>query len=297
MNYDIDILRSGSFTDQANKAITITGEDLDQLARDYVPDSAPLVLGHPTTEAPAYGWITALRRDGDRLIATLSHLAQPLIDAIKQHQYKHVSVGMGKTDTGYLLRHLGILGAHPPAVKGLTPLTSLNLAEGSEDQTNAQSVVLNTPVVGDAPKPEPEPAQATPELAERLRVLQQAYDALKQQYDALAAKTAERNLAEHHAGVKIAIDGAIAQGKIPPASRAYYEANCKDKTALDAFVAFAEAAPAHAVMHPSNGMGTPAQTAPQPSELSDEEKKIALQCGISTDEYFSARTEMKGAIQ
>jgi len=77
---------------------------------------APLVKGHPQSNAPAYGWIEKLAKRGKILMAKLKGISPELGDEIRKGRYKKVSISLYGDN---MLRHIGILGAIPPAVKGL----------------------------------------------------------------------------------------------------------------------------------------------------------------------------------
>ena len=56
----IEIARAGTFTDSKGRPQTFSAADLEQIATRYTPArrDAPLVLGHPETDAaPAFGWV------------------------------------------------------------------------------------------------------------------------------------------------------------------------------------------------------------------------------------------------
>lgn len=56
--------------DNAGREQKFTKADLDSL--DSIVKSlleAPLVFGHPTTDASAYGWVESLKREGEKLFA------------------------------------------------------------------------------------------------------------------------------------------------------------------------------------------------------------------------------------
>ena len=68
---EIEIFAAGTHTAASGVAITMTPADLAGIAAAYDPGrhEAPLVIGHPTTNGPAYGWVQQLRVTGDRLLA------------------------------------------------------------------------------------------------------------------------------------------------------------------------------------------------------------------------------------
>lgn len=126
----MDIFRSGWHSVGNDRAFEFTGKDLEDIAAIYSPDisEAPVVIGHPEGYAPAYGWVRELWTDGTRLIAGVWQNDCNLIRVIQQGSYKKVSISLYCPDSvanpkpgHWYLRHIGLLGATPPSVKGLKP--------------------------------------------------------------------------------------------------------------------------------------------------------------------------------
>ncbi|NUN08039.1 MAG: hypothetical protein HUU54_02575 [Ignavibacteriaceae bacterium] len=122
-----EIFRSGEHTDSSGKSRSWSDSDLDKIVDSYNPQihEAPIVVGHPETNSPAYGWIEKLKRVGDRLLAFPRNVVAEFSDAVRQGLFKKRSVSLYPDGT---LRHVGFLGAAPPAVKGLKDL-EFNAAE------------------------------------------------------------------------------------------------------------------------------------------------------------------------
>lgn len=118
----IEIFRSGDQTDSAGRTKSWTDEDLDTVATKYNNQAdderheAPVVIGHPVTDSPAYGWVEELKREGNVLLAKLKDLTPQFIEWVKAGLYKKRSISLYEDLT---LKHIGFLGAVPPAVKGL----------------------------------------------------------------------------------------------------------------------------------------------------------------------------------
>lgn len=124
----IEIFRAGTHTSMEGATQTITREMLQACAESYDPTKheAPLVIGHPATDAPAYGWVKKLRVEGDRLLAETGELEPAFADAVKEGRYKKISAAFWTADAAsnpspgvMSLKHVGFLGATAPAVKGL----------------------------------------------------------------------------------------------------------------------------------------------------------------------------------
>lgn len=114
----IEIFRAGTHTDMSGDERTWTTQDLDEIVEKYDPKNheAPIVVGHPKINAPAYGWIKALRRVGDVLEGLHDFIDPAFRDAVQAGYWKKRSVSFYPDKS---LRHVGFLGATPPAVKGL----------------------------------------------------------------------------------------------------------------------------------------------------------------------------------
>lgn len=119
----LEIFKAGTHTSGNGIVKTYTNEDLEQIAQTYnaqTEHEAPLVLGHPTTDDPAYGWAKELKTTGEKLLAFVDQISDGIVDSVKRGEYKKISIALYPDN---LLRHIGLLGATPPAVKGLGPVT------------------------------------------------------------------------------------------------------------------------------------------------------------------------------
>lgn len=126
-----EIFKAGTHTDNHGKRVTITEADLSAAAEAYntAAHEAPIVVGHPTTNAPAYGWVGRLKAEGGSLLADFAQVDKGFADLVRAGRYKKVSASFYTPDAPanpapgrWSLRHVGFLGAHPPAVKGLKPI-------------------------------------------------------------------------------------------------------------------------------------------------------------------------------
>ena len=114
----IDICRAGDWRDIAGRDVRLDEDRLDRIvAAQSAADPAPVVVGHPEANAPAFGWVDSLRRVGDRLQAKLRDIAPAFREAVEAGRYAGRSIAL----QGDTLRHLGFLGGRAPAVPGLAP--------------------------------------------------------------------------------------------------------------------------------------------------------------------------------
>lgn len=122
----IHALRPGTWP-ASPEDITITAEDIAAAAAAYDPAiyRAPVVIGHPETDLPAWGWILGAEARPDGLWLD-AELGPEMVDLVRERRYGAVSLALwppespGNPSPGaWSIKHLGFLGAVPPAVKGL----------------------------------------------------------------------------------------------------------------------------------------------------------------------------------
>lgn len=118
----IHIFKAGKHTDMNGNVREYSEQDIEDIARKYNEQPkeskhyAPLVIGHPTTNTPAFGWVKKLHVKGGDLYAEPEKVNADFEKLVKSGAYRTRSAAFyadGK------LRHVGFLGACPPAIKGL----------------------------------------------------------------------------------------------------------------------------------------------------------------------------------
>ncbi len=114
----IAIFKTGAWTDSGGHTREWTAADLRNIVARYNPSEqeAPLVIGHPKTNAPAYGWVQALKLDGDKLWAQVKNVVPEFAKMVKNRMFPKRSISLSPD---LKLRHIGFLGAVAPAVSGL----------------------------------------------------------------------------------------------------------------------------------------------------------------------------------
>ncbi|MBF0193488.1 MAG: hypothetical protein HQL71_02980 [Magnetococcales bacterium] len=126
---DIPIFQAGRHRDMSGAAVTITEVELQKTVSIYQPSlhEAPLVIGHPQHDAPAWGWVAGLRVEKGMLLASVKQVDPAFSAIVTAGRYKKVSASFYTPDAAnnpapgtFYLRHVGFLGAQPPAIKGLT---------------------------------------------------------------------------------------------------------------------------------------------------------------------------------
>ena len=113
-----------------------TPENMAHMAESYDPSKhkAPVVASHPKHNHPALGWVNSIEQTEKGLVAN-ADISPNLAQAFEDGLYKNVSASLYQPNDpnnptfGFYSKHLGILGATPPVVKGLE---AVQLAEGGE---------------------------------------------------------------------------------------------------------------------------------------------------------------------
>lgn len=135
----IHIFKKGTHT--SAQGITLDfNEDLLQgaaAAYDASLHEAPIVIGHPTSNGPAFGWISKLEYSDGNIHAIPHQVNADFQEMVQQGAFKKVSASWYLPDSpqnpkpGTLyLRHVGFLGAQPPAIKGLSGINFNEATDG-----------------------------------------------------------------------------------------------------------------------------------------------------------------------
>lgn len=114
-----EVFRAGTQTDSKGVEHTFSDADLNSVVANFKPKSAPLVIGHPKMDDPAWGWASELKAEGGSLFAKAEDVCAEFAQAVQSKRYPNRSVKLEKVANGYQLAHIGYLGGKPPAVEGL----------------------------------------------------------------------------------------------------------------------------------------------------------------------------------
>lgn len=226
----IRILKPGTFTSVEGKQITFGAKELQAIADGYDPasDPAPLVIGHPQMDDPAWGWVGSLSIENGELVAHPDTIEAGFAERVRKGDYRKVSARLYEPDNphnpkpgSFYLKHIGFLGAHAPGVKGLG---TVQFAEGDED-TTATIILGTTPTkpeetMSATPKKDAaqgQPAAATQEVsfAEREAALARREAELKEREVSQAKAAADAR----HAGNVSFAEGLVKEAKLAPAGK------------------------------------------------------------------------------
>lgn len=228
----IEIFRAGRHTDDLGTVHNFSQADVAGMVSAYDPAlrEAPLTVGHPKDNLPAYGWVKGLALNAAGNLAMDTHQVAPqFAEMVGNKLFKKRSASFyppghasNPKPGNWYLRHVAFLGAQPPAIAGLADFSdshaegAVNFSEGDEPAITATpATVLTTP--------------ATQPLInqEQLRMTQE----LKDQLDAAHLKHAESNTL---------LVAALAETATAKAQLAQFAETAKrDRTA--GFVSFADA--------------------------------------------------------
>jgi hypothetical protein len=223
----IHTFKAGTHTTASGQQVTITAADLQASAAAYDPalSEAPLVVGHPTNDGPAYGWVQSVRAEGNDLVAVPHQVNTEFNELVQAGAYKKVSAAFyapqhprnPKPGT-YYLRHIGFLGAQPPAIKGLRG-PEFSDADASAADLVVLEVDFSEGAVG-APANPQDPGAPTGETMDPAQDLKAQLAAVTAERDAakaqLTAAAAAANTAAHTAFAETLVAGAkVPREKLP----------------------------------------------------------------------------------
>lgn len=136
----IEIFRAGRHIDDAGTAHSFSEADVAGMVASYDPTlrEAPLTIGHPAGNLPAYGWVKGLALNGVGKLVMDTHQVQPqFAEMVDAKMFKKRSASFytpthpnNPKPGNWYLRHVAFLGAQPPAIAGLA-----DFAEGDDTGT------------------------------------------------------------------------------------------------------------------------------------------------------------------
>lgn len=124
----IQIFKPGKHVAASGDSFNFSESDVAATIAAYDPETheAPIVVGHPKHDLPAYGWVKSLAFADGALVAEGQQIDPAFAELVDTGRFKKISASFYHPDSPsnpvpgvYYLRHVGFLGAQPPAVKGL----------------------------------------------------------------------------------------------------------------------------------------------------------------------------------
>lgn len=141
----IPTMKEGSWTTMTGQVVEFTKAMLKEVAESYDPKkwAAPLVIGHPKIEDPAFGQVDTVSFDGEFINSVPVNVNPEFATAVEKKAFPNVSAKFWQPkDTGnptpgkWYLRHIGFFGAWPTSLKGHLPATQF--ASGDDGVTFIQ---------------------------------------------------------------------------------------------------------------------------------------------------------------
>ncbi len=209
----------GQHTDTSGQSLNATADFIRAVVDSYNPKNheAPAVIGHPQNNHPAYGWVESLSFDETKgvLYATFKQLEEKFVKLLKAGRFKKRSASFyppdhpaNPTKGKPYLRHVGFLGAQPPAIKGLA-----DFSDDKDCPTYEFSEIHDSHLLKGQNMPEQTTHDNSRELsfAEREAELQAREDAIIERENALKQ--------EKQQGFYTFTESLLRAGKITPAER------------------------------------------------------------------------------
>lgn len=177
----IEIFRAGRHTDDSGTVHNFSAADVAAMVAAYNPAlrEAPLTIGHPAHNLPAYGWVKGLAINAAGNLAMDTHQVAPqFADMVAAKAFKKRSASFyppghanNPAPDAWYLRHVAFLGAQPPAIAGLADFADSGI-EGAVSFSEADAPV--TPITPTVTAPQP---VLTPEQTQMDKDLQAKLDA------------------------------------------------------------------------------------------------------------------------
>ena len=208
----IQIFRPGKFKAMNGQEVSFSADMLEDIARSYDPalHKSPIVIGHPKLDDPAWGWIKSLAFSGGILTAMPETIVQEFAAVVAAGHYKKVSASFFTPDSAgnptpgkHYLKHVGFLGAVPPAVTGLQPVSFA---------ADEKTICIEFSAEGYEPG-----GEGTTEKEEYLNKEQLALDAKRKEQDEREKRLNAKEKGLKRVEFSTFIDGLKKEGKVLPA--------------------------------------------------------------------------------
>lgn len=228
----LQIFKPGTHLAMSGQALAFSEADLQATVAAYDPTlhEAPLVVGHPVHDMPAYGWVQSLQFSDGGIDATPAQVNNDFADMVAAGAFKKISASFYSPSSPanpvpgvYYLRHVGFLGAAAPAVKGMRNPSFADTEEG----------VVTFSEWDDATNPSPSFSEVKPKEP---TVTPEEKAALEAENTRLRAELASNKATQIHAAHLAFCEGLKG---LPLAARGVVVATL-DHLALDAAVDFGE---------------------------------------------------------
>lgn len=225
----LEIFRSGRQTSSSGQQLEFTSELLADTVAAYNPalHEAPLVVGHPRDNDPAWGWVKSIVFKDGSLQAEISQVDPQFQEQVEAGRYKKISASFYTPESAsnpvpgvFYLRHVGFLGAMPPAVKGLRAIAfsedegAIEFEIYTEESNMADQEALEARSRA-LEEQEAKLKKLTADFSEQKKKLQEKEDAIATQQKALNIKQRQLQFSE-------TLDKLIQEGKVLAADKDHH---------------------------------------------------------------------------
>jgi hypothetical protein len=225
----IEIFRAGRHVDDAGNAHEFSAADVAAIAAAYDPAlrEAPLTVGHPAGNLPAYGWVKGMTAEGGLLKMNPHQVEPQFAEMVQAGRFKKRSASFypptspsNPTPGRWYLRHVAFLGAQPPAVAGLKDIQfSEGDAAGAVSFSEAVPTPSNQETTTMDKETEARLAQAEADAKAAKEAQAAAEAATKAAQDQLAQFAEQQRQATHASHVSFA-ETQVKAGKLLPKDQA-----------------------------------------------------------------------------
>ena len=222
----VEVFAAGKQTDSKGVEREFTTADLDEMIANHSA-ATPHVITHDELYSPfAYGWGHEVKRAGDKLLMRSDQVNPDFSKLLEDGALKERSVRISKGSNGWELQHVAWLGAQPPAVQGLAPVSFSAADEATFDFSSiTQTQTKDAPMFTQEQLDEATAKAAATAAAQAKTDADSAYQAQldKQATDhkaAMAAKDAEFKKSADEVAAKEfqqVLDTALKEGRLTPA--------------------------------------------------------------------------------
>ncbi len=240
---DVEIFSVGKWNDEK-----FTENDLDNLVKSFDElgtELKPYVkLGHDDKQKllqkdgyPSIGWITKLKRNGEKLLADISGMPKKIYELVQSKAYgrwsPEIYFNLQNKDKKYprVLKALSLLGGDTPACTNLDDYINLYEAESYEDvktyMVNDNNIISEKVIMLD--NRQEDNMEEIKKLQEELKAKEEQFSLkekeLQTKIEDLKKYKDEINKLEkekHENEVKLFINNAVKEGKISPAQVNYF---------------------------------------------------------------------------
>ncbi|MBF5006367.1 hypothetical protein [Diaphorobacter caeni] len=233
----IEIFRAGTHIDDQGTSHVFSDADVAGMAASYNPATreAPLTIGHPEHNLPAYGWVQSVGRNAAGVLTINPHRVEPQFAEMvaagrftkRSASFYPPSAPNNPTPGKWYLRHVAFLGAQPPAIAGLK---DIQFSEGDEvgvvsfaETVNADPTQETTDMSKELQAQLDEAnakLKAEQEATTKLKAEKEASDQAAKDAKAAAASFAERAKADRKAGFVSFAEAQIKAGTLLPKDKA-----------------------------------------------------------------------------